>query len=108
MKPWSIFLFLLLVTVSAQVTAEDYPYTSEGAVLKYHLAKDLTGYVVIKPCPKCKDRRHKITPDVKAILDNKEVPLRRFVLSKQKPNLLQFNKKTDELEGMIWFSKKKR
>ena len=108
MKLWSTIIFVMLVTASVQVKAKEYPYTSEAAVIKYHLAKDLTGYVVSKPCPTCNERRHKITPEVKAIFDNKEVSLKRFVLSKQKPNHLQFNKKTHELEGMIWFSKKKR
>ena len=107
MKLVSIFILSLLMSTSLQsIAAEDLPYTSEAPVTAYHLAKDLTGFVKSKNCEKCKERRYKITPEIKATLDNKEVPLSRFVLSKQKPNYLVFSSKTNELVGMTWFSKK--
>lgn len=107
MKLCSMFISGLLVAFSVQANADqDFAYTSEAPVTAYHLARDLTGFVKTKSCDKCKESRYKITPETKATLDNKVVPLSRFVLTKQKPNYLVFSRKTNELVGMTWFSKK--
>lgn len=108
MKVWSIFIFALLMAFNVQVVAaEKSPqYTSELEVSAFYLSRDLTGYAKEKPCNSCKEIRHKITKDVKAFVNNKEVPLRRFVMSKQKPINLVFNRKTNKLVRMNWFIKR--
>lgn len=95
------------MATSVQLKADgDATYVSEAPVTRFHLAKDLTGYVKSKDCGSCKERSYKITKDIEATLDNKKVALSRFVLTKQKPNYLVFSKKTNSLVGMTWFSKK--
>lgn len=107
MKLWSVFIFILLMATSVQLKADvELTYVSEAPVTRFHLAKDLTGYVKSKSCGTCKEYSYKITKDITATLDNKKVPLSRFVLSKQKPNYLVFSRKTNSLVGMTWFSKK--
>jgi len=100
-------LFATLVMVGKVAKADEaQPYTMEATVTVFHLGSDLNGYAKNRDCDTCKERRFVITPDVKAHLDGKEVPLKHFVLSKHKPTFLVINKETNKLIRMNWFSKK--
>lgn len=107
MRVFTYCLFAALMVVNTVIKADEVQsYTMEATVTVFHLAKDLTGYAKNRECDTCKEIRFAITPDVKAYLDGKEVPLSRFVLSKHKPTFLVINEKTNKLIGMKWFSKK--
>lgn len=80
-------------------------YSAEGPFHAFYLSKDLTGFAKTRACDSCKEITIKITPDVKAYLDGKEVPLKNFVLSKHKPSVLRFNNDTKKLIKIIWYTK---
>lgn len=86
---------------------EELVYSHEGPIKSFYLGKDLTGYVEPVKCHGCEEMRFKVTPDVKAELDGKSVPLSHFILSKHKPSGLKFSKKTNELVRIVWFSSDK-
>ena len=63
-------IFSLLMVMSAPVSAvKSKLVTSEiGAVTKFHLAKNLNGFVKFKKCADCKTQHYRITPKIKAYL----------------------------------------
>ena len=79
--------------------------TSEAPVTAFYLGKSLTGFVKSESCPGCKEFTLKITPNIKAYKNGKEVPLSTFVLSKTKPNSLVFERTGGKFVAMKWFSK---
>jgi len=98
---------LLIVMMSANnaVAVKLLEFTDEGPVVAFYLGKDLTGYIKTKQCDSCKVTTYKITPDVKAVLDGKEVPLSDFILSGHKPVGVHFSTETRKMTRIVWFSK---
>ncbi|RDH82588.1 MAG: hypothetical protein DIZ80_09900 [endosymbiont of Galathealinum brachiosum] len=106
MKLQIFLVFNLLILAIAPVNADSAFVTSEiGVATKFSLTNNLTGFVNYKRCETCKTEHYKITPDIKAYLNNKEVPLSNFVSSRKKPDTLVFVRKSGELAGLKWFLK---
>ena len=79
----------------------------EGPFYDFNLGADLNGDVKTKECEtelKCKNITVKITPDVRAILNGKEVPLGYFIKSSHQPSSLHFNNATKKLARITWIS----
>lgn len=102
----TILLFALLVFVNNAIAVKRIEYTDEGPVIAFHLSKDLTGYIKTRSCDSCKVRMYKITPDVKAVLDGKEVPLSNFILSGHKPVGAHFSVETKKMTRIVWSSRR--
>lgn len=106
-------LVIVLMTVfimsagKAIYAAEELMYSHEGPFKSFYLGKDLEGFVKPVPCDGCKEMTFKITPNVKAMLDDEIVPLKNFVMSKHKPSVLKFSKKTHQLVKIVWYSRDK-
>jgi len=58
----------LLLAFNAQVHAEDYK-EAEISTAQVTISKDGTGFIKLKPCPKCKNILVKITPATKAYVN---------------------------------------
>ena len=111
---------LLILTLLPICTATADPATSqrsekmkvlesamEGPFYDFNLGADLNGDVKTKECEtelKCKNITVKITPDVRAILNGKEVPLGYFIKSSHQPSSLHFNNATKKLARITWIS----
>lgn len=92
--------------MTAPVNADSKNATSEiGEATKFNLTKNLSGFVNYKRCESCKTEHYKITPDIKAYLNNEEVPLSNFINSRKKPDSLVFVIASGELAGLKWFLK---
>lgn len=116
-KPVSLFLGLLLVPMLAlaYTPGSKAPRGSgkvlesgmEGPFYDFSLGADLHGQVKTKVCAsdtRCKEIIIKISPDVRATLDEQEVPLSLFVNSKQQPVSLHINNDTQKLGRIRWLS----
>ena len=108
MKISTLFLFgmMYLYANSAFALYEDLEFAEEGPFYGFYLGKNLEGHVKTKACETCTERMFIITPDVKATLNGKPVPLSRFVLSKHVPSVLHFDIKTKKLSRIVWYTKK--
>ena len=102
-----VTLILLTILSSSAYAAKSLLVTQEAAVTSFYLAKDLTGFVKIKYCSSCVAKHFKITSDIKAYLNNKQVSLSQYVLSKTKPNSIVLERKSGKFVAMKWFSKRK-
>ena len=100
-------LFILLAGSNAAMAEQtQIEYAYEDPIVAFHLARDLTGYIKIRigGCDSCKVKMFKITPDVKAELDGKEVPLSNYISSAKKPTSAHFSIKTKKMTRLVWYS----
>ncbi|MDH5473107.1 MAG: hypothetical protein OEY87_06190 [Gammaproteobacteria bacterium] len=101
-----LFAIVFLSVSSAQAFFEQMEFAEEGPFYGFYLGKDLNGHVKTKACETCQEKMFIITPDVKASLDGKPVPLSRFVMSKHVPSVLHFDMGTKKLSRIVWYTKK--
>ena len=100
------FLISFQVIFSSQSYAmEEVEYSIEDGADRFYLGKDLNGFVTTKKCPTCQEVRYTITKDIKAYKYSKEVPLSNFVMYKNPPDLLRFDKKSKKLTKLVWYLK---
>ncbi|MDH5765171.1 MAG: hypothetical protein OEZ38_04065 [Gammaproteobacteria bacterium] len=104
----SLIASVFMLSMNSANAAEELVYSHEGPIDAFYLGKDLTGFVKTGKCYGCKEMTFKITPEIKAELNGKPVPLSKFILSKHKPDCLKFSRKTNKLVKITWVSRNEK
>lgn len=78
--------------------------TYEGEPVRLFIGKDLKGFAHLKECEKCEIIKLVITPDTKALMDNKYVSLESQKGTTQKPKMVFYNVKTSKVTRLYWYT----